>query len=123
MKITRSMIVPTCGGINKPGRVQFPDALRQLKFGEVIRDLAPAFVVDDPGNDAWMIAQLVIDDLELPAKLGLLIVRGTVMVKHTHRRHVLHDEQAHPVACLVEHLGLYLDVLAHHVHAQLLDQL
>jgi hypothetical protein len=87
----------------------------------VIRDLAPSLVVDDPDDDAGVALVLVDHDFELPLKLLLLGVGGPGIGVHAHRRHVLDDQEPESVAGFVEEVGLDLDVLANHVHAQVFD--
>lgn len=45
--ITEAVVVPARGGVDQPRGVELLDARGQVVFGEVARDLAPAFVIDN----------------------------------------------------------------------------
>ena len=121
VEVARSVVVPAGYRADEAGGVELADALGQSELGMGVGDLAPAFVVEDPREDARVALVLVDHGLELPLELGLLGVGGPGVGRDAHRRHVLHDEEAELVAGLVEEVWFDLDMLADHVHAEFLD--
>ncbi|GAB3934400.1 hypothetical protein GCM10027614_07340 [Micromonospora vulcania] len=104
--------------VDQAGRVLVLDVLRD-PAGVGQRSLTPALVVRGVRHDGGGAAVLVDDLACLGLELRLLGVGG-VDVLRGHRRDVLPDQQAESVGVVEPALRLDLDVLAHHVEAEVL---
>lgn len=110
MIIPSSVIMPPCYGINQPCWIKLSNAVRDMKLWIAIRNLAPAFVVDDPGDNAWVISVFLDHDFELTFKLGLFGISWSSIGVDPHGRHILHDQQTEPITCLVKEVRLNFDL-------------
>lgn len=77
MEVACAMVKPATGRINQSGRVQRVYKVGQFKLGIFsVVDLAPAFIVDDPSNDAGVASVLADKHFELALELLLLFGIG-----------------------------------------------
>jgi len=111
--VASAVIVPSTCRVHQPRWIERVYEVCERKFGIfAINDLAPAFVVDDPGDDAGVAAVLADEQFELTLEFLLLIcvrengLDGTVIecatLRGSKRRHVLNQHQTKLVAGLVE---------------------
>ena len=105
--------MPAGDSIDQPRRVQLTDTLGQGKLRVIVGDLAPPFVVDDPGDDARIAFVLVDHDLKLALELRLFRVGGPGVGVHPHRRHILDHQETEAVTGFVKKVWLNLDVFSH----------
>ena len=116
------LVGPAAGVVDQAGRV-----VRLRPGGDALGVvLAPALVERHPHHDRGMGDQGVHDGLPFALELGVPGRQGFGRVRIAlveGARHVLPDEEAQLVAPVVEPVGLDLDVLPEHVHAQGLDRL
>jgi hypothetical protein len=121
MEVAGTMVEPATGRVHQSGWVKRVHKIGEREFGIfAVDDLSPAFVVDDPGDDAWIAAVLSNKQLELALKLLLLFsvrqdsldcaVVECATLRRSEGRHVLDEHQAELVAGLVEQSRLYFDL-------------
>ena len=100
VEVTGAMIIPATGRINEPCRIKRAHDIGECELRVVaLGDLAPAFIVDDPRDDAGIAAVLADEDFKLALELLLLIgvwqncfdcaVIKSLTLRRTQRRHVL----------------------------------
>ena len=99
--------------------VDSPSGVRHATFGV----LPPAFVPDNPCTDTRMVTGGIDDGFVLAVEVLHSVLESAYRSAAAARRHVLPNDQAVTVAPLEPKVVLYLDVLAHHVHAEVLDGL
>ena len=97
--------------------VDCSSCMRHALFGV----LSPAFVPYHPSTDAGMVACGIDDGFVLAVEVLHAVVEGADGSASTARRHVLPNDQAVAVAPFEPEVVLHLDVLAHHIHAEVLD--
>lgn len=74
VEIAGAVVEPATGGIYESCWVERVDEVGEGKFGVfALGDLAPAFVVDDPGDDAGVAAVLTDECFELALEFLLLL--------------------------------------------------
>lgn len=110
MEITGSVIEPASYRIDQSRRVNRANGIGDVELGIIaaVTYLAPALVVDHPGDDAWVVLELLYHDAELPLELGLLDGCGHIVRLAgggAHGGHVLDDEQTELVTGMVVELG------------------
>jgi hypothetical protein len=77
VEVAGAMVEPSAGGIYEPCRIQGVYEVGKCELGVfAIGDLAPAFVVDDPGDDAGIAAVLADEQFELALEFLLLLGVG-----------------------------------------------
>jgi hypothetical protein len=74
VEIAGAVVEPTACGVYEPCRVQGVYEVGEGEFWVLaVGDLAPAFVVDDPGDDAGVAAVLADEKFELALEFLLLV--------------------------------------------------
>lgn len=59
VEVASAVVEPSAGGVHEPCWIQGVYEIGECELGVfTIDDLAPALVVDDPGDDAWIAAVL-----------------------------------------------------------------
>lgn len=77
VEVAGAMVKPATGGDHQPRWVEGVYEVSECEFGILtVGDLAPAFVVDDPGDDAGVAAVLADEQLELALEFLLLLGVG-----------------------------------------------
>ena len=98
------------------------DGLPRMRHA-VLGVLPPAFVPHNPCANAGMVARGIDEGLVLAVEVLLAVLERADCTASAARRHVLPDDEAVAVAPLKPKVVLQLDVLAHHVHAEVLYRL
>ena len=122
VEVAGAMVEPSAGGIYEPCWIQGVHEISECEFGVfAIGDLAPACVVDDPGDDARIAAVLANEQFELALEFLLLFgvgkngLDGAVIecatLGRSKRGHVLDEHQTKLVTGLVEQGSFYFDLI------------
>lgn len=121
-EVACAVVEPAAGRIDESGGVEGVDEVGELELRIVgVADLAPAFIVDHPGDDAGIAAVLADEDFELALEFLLLLgVREDVLHRAVvqcpgldgpERGHVLDYHQPELITGLIEQRRFDFDLL------------